>query len=179
MPPSIVELNLFKKARTVKRESSAARSRIARHHSLRPQRRQNCAKDGCVVPHARHKRLYDRAMSFRDEEVTIRTTTTISTITTNVGTPITHTPCLCLHYPSIVRVAREGYYNFCLIYHSFCRRPLSLVICRWSLVIRDLSFRERNCHPEVLRRIWPLARKARSFGVPQDDKRRALSDINE
>src|SRR5690348_4817171 len=56
-------------------DSSPARSRLARHHSLRPQRRQNCAKDGWVVPHARHKRLSDRAMSFRDEEVTIRTTT--------------------------------------------------------------------------------------------------------
>ena len=74
-----------------------------------------------MVPHARHKRLSDRAMSFRDEEVTIRTTTTISTITTNVGTPITHTPCLCLLYPSIVPPAREGYYNF-------------LVICDWSSV---------------------------------------------
>src|SRR5205807_1345082 len=80
----------------------------ARHHSLRPQRRQNCAKDGCVVPQARHKRLSDRAMSFRDEEVTIRTTTTISTITTKVGTPITHAPGLCLLYPSIVPPRREG-----------------------------------------------------------------------
>src|SRR2546423_14489566 len=26
-----------------------------------------------------------------------------------------------------------------------------------------------DCHPEVLRRIWPFAKRARCFGVPQHD----------
>src|SRR2546421_12576804 len=43
----------------------AARASSPGNHSLRPPRRQNCAKVGCVVPHARPKRSSDRANTSR------------------------------------------------------------------------------------------------------------------